>query len=677
MQEPSPKPSRVWLAALIVFAVALALRLVHLWALRSSFAGTELFSIPLVDAQHHWKEALAILDGDPPMRSGVPWKGPGYSYFLAGLAALFGRSLGAVRWGLAVLGSINCALLVLLARRVFNLRWSVLAGLLAATNGLLIVYDTEPYQPTLLITLSLGTLALLSGENDRPLNFLGAGLLLGLACLVHPAFLLPAVLLVIWAAPSRRRGAVVLTLGLAAVIAPVTWHNWTAHEERVLISWNGGVNLYVANHPTYDQRAGNSTYAWGRIVRAPQDAGFESVTARDRLYYQLTFKRALRYPLATLGVLAKKLAVFFSPVEYSSNFRIYDLRERSPLIAILLWRLGPLGVPWGLWAPAALIGLVVLLRWKEKLGILLAVWGLGVLLANILVFSTARYRAPLVFFGCIWVAAALGAAWELWSTEQRRRLAVGGAVYAALVLVLVLVAIPQHRLPPPHEWYQALALTPGDSFEEAADWAERALDRDPESPYMLFFVSDFYARWDKRERQRDYLERLLGLPDLEPDAVDLAHERLASSYFAQRRLDEARAELLEAVAVGVDDSEWHGYPHYPLGLGPIRVCGLQLRLADLEIQRGEPAAAREWMDAVHENCPASPRFLMEQASLERRLTPLEQSRVTPRPAPRIDSGQLRIDDEEGAHQNVAVQQASFERDALADARAQTNHRVLR
>ena len=106
MQESSPKASRVWLAALIVFGVALALRLVHLWALHRSFAGSDLFAIPLVDAKHHWDEALAILDGNPPMRDGVPWKGPGYSYFLAGLTALCGRSLGAVRWMLALLGSI-------------------------------------------------------------------------------------------------------------------------------------------------------------------------------------------------------------------------------------------------------------------------------------------------------------------------------------------------------------------------------------------------------------------------------------------------------------------------------------------------------------------------------------------------------------------------------------------
>jgi len=624
MQESPPKVSRVWLAALIVFAVALALRLVHLWALHRSFAGSDLFAIPLVDAKHHWDEALAILDGNPPMRDGVPWKGPGYSYFLAGLAVLSGRSLGAVRWMLALLGSINCALLVLLARRVFSLRWSVLAGLLAACNGLLIVYDTEPYQPTLLITLSLGTLALLSNENDRPLNFLGAGLLLGLTCLVHPAFLLPAIFLVAWASRAKRRGAVALLLGLAAVIAPVTWYNWNAHDERVLISSNGGVNLYVANHPSFDQRAGNGTHAWGRILRAPKDAGLESATARDGLYYRLTLERALRYPLATLGVLAKKTAVFLSPVEYSSNFRIYDLRERSPVIAALLWRVGPLAVPWGLWAPAALLGLIVLLRWKDRLGALLAVWGGGVLLANVMVFSTARYRAPLVFFGCICVTAAVGAAWELWSTEQRRRLALGGAVYAALVLVLCLFALPQRWSPPPREWHQAMAMTPGDSFDEAADWAERAVARDPQLPFMLLSASDFYATWGKRERQRDYLKRLLDLPDLEPDTIDVAHERLASSYFAQGRLNEAREELLQAIAVGVDDAEWHGYPHYALGLGPIRACGLRLRLADVEILRGDSAAARQLMDSVREDCPASRRFLMDLASLEKRLVPSDQ-----------------------------------------------------
>jgi tetratricopeptide (TPR) repeat protein len=606
---------------LLVFGAALALRLGHLWALNSSFAGSDLFSIPLVDAAHHWKEALAILRGDSPLGEGVPWKGPGYSYFLAGLAAIFGPSAGAVRWPLAVLGSANCALLVLLARRVLDLRWSVVAGLLAACNGLLIVYDTELHHPTLLITLNLGALLLLTRKRTTPAAFAGAGFLLGLACLVHPAYLLPAVLLVAWALRRGLRHAAALAAATALTILPLTLNNVLAHGEPVLISWNGGVNAYVGNHPTFDQHSANSVQSWGRILQAPLDAGIDSESERDRLYYRLTVERAVRYPLATAGVLLKKAIVFFSPVEYSSNFPIYDLREWSPVAGALLRQWGAIWVPFGLWIGAALCGLVILLREQRAVTVPPAVWAFAVLLTNVLVFNTARYRAPIVFIGCIWVAAALAAAWRLWRTGRLRRLAALAAVYAGLTLGGALIAVPQPDFPPPYEWHQALALKNAGRFDAGVDWAERAVERDPESPSLLLFVSDYYARRDHRDRQREYLRRLLALPNAEPDTIDVAHERLAASYFAQERFDESRASLLEAIAVGVDDAEWNGYPHYPLGIGPIRRCVLNLRLADVEMRRGDPAAAGRILASVREQCPASSRFTDELDRLEHRLPP--------------------------------------------------------
>jgi hypothetical protein len=611
--------SRIWLAALAIFVVALALRLAHLWALRSSYAGSDMFSLTLVDAAHHWKEALAILDGHSPLSDGVPWKGPGYSYFLAGLAALFGRSAGALRWPLALLGSINCALLVLLARRILDLRWAAAAGLLAALNGLLIVYDTELYHPTLLISLSLATFLLLAPEGCNPLRFLGAGLLLGLACLVHPAYLLPAGLLAAWACRRGWKHAAALAAGTALMIMPVTLCNVAVHGEPVLISWNGGANIYVGNHPTFDQRAGNSTQAWGRILRAPVDAGIESEAARDRLYYRLAARRALQYPAATLGVLMKKVAVFFSPVEYSSNFRIYDLRERSPLAALLLAGWGPIRLPFGLWAGAALIGLFSLLSRKSPLCQALALWALGVMLANVLVFNTARYRAPVVFLGSIWVAAALAAAWRYWKAGRLRHAAAIGAAYAAITGLLAFNAVPQQDLPPPIEWHQAAALASEGAIDEASGWVERAVARDPQSPALLLFAAGFHDRPGDRERQRGYLHRLLDLPGLEPDTIDAAHERMAASYFAQRRFDESRTELFEALAVGVDDAEWRGYPHYALGVGPVRRCLLQLRLADVEMRRGANPVARGILDSVREECPLSRRIRGELELLESRL----------------------------------------------------------
>jgi hypothetical protein len=173
---------------LAVFAVALALRLLHLVGLEASWQDTHLFGMARGDEAHHWYEALEILDEDPLLRNRVFWKGPGYSYFLAGLIALFGSSPGALRWPLAVLGATNCAALVVLARRALPLSWSVVAGLLAAANGVLILFDGELLFPTLLISLNLPALWLLSGPRAGIPAHAGAGALLGLAALVHPVY---------------------------------------------------------------------------------------------------------------------------------------------------------------------------------------------------------------------------------------------------------------------------------------------------------------------------------------------------------------------------------------------------------------------------------------------------------------------------------------------------------
>ena len=107
-------------ASLLVFAVALVLRFAHLASLRASFEATALFAMARADAAIHWREALEILGGNPLLADRIPWKGPGYSYFLAALIELVGPSPGAVRWPHALLGSINCALLVPLARRILE-----------------------------------------------------------------------------------------------------------------------------------------------------------------------------------------------------------------------------------------------------------------------------------------------------------------------------------------------------------------------------------------------------------------------------------------------------------------------------------------------------------------------------------------------------------------------------
>ncbi len=63
------------------------------------------------------------------------------------------------------------------------------------------------------------------------------------------------VLLPVLAIAARRRAGWVL-LGAILAIAPVTARNWIQGRELVLISSNGGINLYLGNNPRHDETVG-------------------------------------------------------------------------------------------------------------------------------------------------------------------------------------------------------------------------------------------------------------------------------------------------------------------------------------------------------------------------------------------------------------------------------------
>lgn len=602
----------VWLALAVVFAVALALRLGHLASLRSSFEGTQLFSIARADAAHHWHEAQAILDGDFWLQDRMLYKGPGYSYFLAGLMQFCGREPANLRWPLAVLGALNCACLVLLARRLLPLGWAVATGLLVAVNGVLILHDGELYFPTLLIALNLPVFLLLTRSGAGMVSHLVAGLLMGLAVLVHPVYLLPGFCVGLGLLARGRLHAAVFVLAMVLAVLPTTLENVLVRKQPVLISWNGGINLYVGNHPAFDQRAGNGTTAWTRLLTAPADAGLEKEHEIDRFYYRLARQQALGHPLTTLGILLKKAALLLTPVEIASNFRLYELRSHSPILAATLGRAGPIWFPFGIWAPAALLGCCLLLRRPSPLVRLLGWWSLGLAVTIVVSWVTARYRAPIVFFGSIWVVYALREALLAWRRRQRRSLVLCCAAYLVLGVVVASLAIKQPVHPPPLEWSQVQYLNASGQPARAQRWLERMLRRYQEDYPLLFSAGWFYGTLGEHERARDLLYRLLAIPELEPDLIVQTRQELAKSYLAENRFDDARREYQAALAVGVDATNWRGVPYYQPGLGPVTGCHLKLSLADVELRAGNLAAARALVREVRVECGQSTGQLRNQ-----------------------------------------------------------------
>jgi len=252
--------------------------------------------------------------------------------------------------------------------------------------------------------------------------------------------------------------------------------------------------------------------------------------------------------------------------------------------------------------PLMLVGAVFAWRRRESLDVALALWSAGLVASMVLFFVNARYRAPLVFFGSIPAAQGLAAIVGAWRAGDRLRVAKGLGAYAFLMALLAAVAVPQRGYPLPMEWDQASVLASAGSYDAARLWLDRALDRAKDDPALRLAAAAFHAERGERGMEREQLERMLAMPDPEPDLIHLGHEALARSYLSERRFDAALIEVERARAVRIDSTEWHGYPHFQLGLGPLEDCWLRLLAAEIDARAGNVARARERLDSVRSDC---------------------------------------------------------------------------
>src|SRR3989442_3581319 len=117
-------------AALVIFAVAFTLRIVHIWQMRNA----PFFTLLMGDARGYDEWAQRIAGGDWIGRD-VFYQPPLYPYFLASIYWIAGRSPTLVRIAQAVIGSCSCVLIAAAARRLFSARAGLLAGLMLARDA--------------------------------------------------------------------------------------------------------------------------------------------------------------------------------------------------------------------------------------------------------------------------------------------------------------------------------------------------------------------------------------------------------------------------------------------------------------------------------------------------------------------------------------------------------------
>ena len=441
----SPSAPELWTLGAIL-AVALGLRA---WVLRDLALHDPFFDSPSVDEQmyHEWAASIARGEG---LGGQVFLNGPAYPVFLAGIYRIFGPSLLAAKAVQSGLGVLDCALVWALGRRLFT------PAIALGAAAILAVYEQALFYPATLLlegaqnTLILGMLWLWvrADGSGRPARFAAAGACTGLAALARPTALGFALAMMLWSAlrpgvARRARGVAALAyaLGVAAAIAPATAYNARVGGDFVLVTYAGGMNLYIGNNPAARGEFDVPPIVPTALADDPEEQRqvFAALAERARgrslapsevsAYWA---GRALEFvreqPLAWLRLMARKIALSLNAYE-AWNVRSLTL-ARDASAALRLPLLG-----FGAVAPFAVLGLWATRRARARLVPLYA-WIATVWLTLWVFFVLSRYRVAAVPVLALFAAAGVAAAWQALRGRRAREIASVAVALAALALAV-------------------------------------------------------------------------------------------------------------------------------------------------------------------------------------------------------------------------------------------------
>jgi hypothetical protein len=571
-EHPVKIQLRTCAAALGLFSIALGLRLVYLEQAKSDPMAGVIHSI--WDSLYYHRHALAIAGIDPardPLGNAPYFLGPLYSYFLAGVYALFLPDPGTVKTLQAGLGAASCVLVWAIGRALFSGLAGVLGGLLFAGYGVAIYYSGILLPTNLELLLNLLFLFALVGGAPTPRRWLVAGAFGGLATAAktNAILLVPAALVALEIAErglpraARLRCAGAVALGAALAIAPFTARNWIVSDHLVLMNTTGGRNLWKGNGPHANGTHVALLPQWDGARPAPEDSDVREtnlgdylegrVSARraveeDAAFRQKTLRYVLDHPGRSAALLGKKLALLANAVELGIRDRYYFALRYSSLLQLPL-------PGFGLIASLGLAGAAFAWRGRPRSAALYAVLAVQVV-SFVLVFVLSRYR--IVAAACLAVfAGELLARWlDALRTLELRRAApslVAAAVAAGVVNVplqgfgrerefaLAHLELGMHQI---ERGEHRAAIEQLERAIEHGDWGEvppqagvfvarerlahawlQAGDRERASEQVRALLADVEAAGPDYERTRRRVERLRRWIEFDAGAGAAAPER--------------------------------------------------------------------------------------------------------------------------------------------------------
>jgi len=249
-----------------------------------------------------------------------------------------------------------------------------------------------------------------------------------------------------------------VVIGAACMIAPVTIHNYTASGRFTLISHNGGLNFYIGNNLDAEKTiAIRPSFGWENLDKLPARSGVFNAVDAERFYYRKTFAYIAKNPGHFLRHLFQKIRQATNARELPRNVDIYVFREYYLLLRPLVWRLGSFGFPFGILFPLACWGMIAGLR-RNRASLLLALFAGAYVFSIALFFVSGRYRLVVVPALCVFAAYALD--WRQWMgrLSLRSLWPVLAVFFAALLWSNTPVRAPTDHIPFKAEMFNFLGL---------------------------------------------------------------------------------------------------------------------------------------------------------------------------------------------------------------------------
>jgi tetratricopeptide (TPR) repeat protein len=586
-----------WVAAGI-FSLALLVRLAFL----AEDSKSPFFPYRGIDAVDYHQMALGLTKGTWPGSEAL-FRPPLYPLFLGVLYATVGSSAATVKVVQAVLGSVSCLLVYLVARRFIDAQSvGVGAGVICCLCGPLIYFDGQLLPACLDVLLQLLVVYLLLGAAGRQsiVRWALAGGIIGLAAVNRGGILLLVPIVLFWMYAVLRRGwpvpggpthpsrscslwrnAAALLLAVGLVILPVALHNAcydtppaastdglsTTTPANVVVkrlltrrfvpvASNVGINFYLGNH--WDLREINNTshpqhfLHYERIMEEPKRQGLENASGQSRYLVNRTLQDIRARPIDFLRLMGLKFAQLFSGDEIPRNSNLYAHRQYSAVLSTLLWK-NVIAFPSGLIIPLGLVGVIVgLPRWR---GHFLLLATLTVQACFLLAFFiTARYRAASLPLLAIYASLAVSVLARL--ARERAYARVAGVLVLSVILI-VLCNCQIRPMDPRHAHYEYVylgeALAEQGKLDEAVTRFEEALRLNPDSYGTHLNLASVFARQGKPEQAAS---QCLDALRINPYYAE-AQSDLGDLMIQQGRLDEALSCYEQALRIKPDLVQAH------------------------------------------------------------------------------------------------------------------------